>query len=599
MMRRVAEEDLTRCPASMTGRQEIGLVAVSYARTGRSLDLDAALRAAEVVGRTEVTAGGIAMATWGRIPDGAPAMLLTKETRRREQQVDAVAIRRMLVDRDEPGLAEMMPSFGAATSHGDALTIATDALGFRHVYYRCGHGWAAVSTSARVLAALAPTTIDHEGAAVQSLLGWQLRDRTLFDGVTKLPAGMMATIRRGELALVPFVQETSRETCELGVAVDAMTTMLRTYLGAYLDDHPDAVLQLTGGQDSRLLLSAVEPSRRKGLNVLTLGPATAPDVVIAAYLAKRYGMQHEVLDLAEVARLGGEEAYERCVLAAKALEFGADPIARAALDVAEEHAPPGPRISGLGGEVARGFYYLGRGTSVPVTSQRAKRLTDWRMFANESVEPDVLSSEFRTWARDFANREVLSVLEETRLSWLSATDDLYLRQRMQRWAGVTETAVSSVRQVVNPMLDDRWIATTTALSPRDKRHSLFLARLQVSLDEELARVALDGRPAPIAYAQPGPRTATQQHLATGRAAGRKLLQRVSGRRRPPAGGYDLASQVIQHWRQHPDLIGSLANSEIIDRQWIDDLLMGRREATPSTVAFVTNLSLAAARTSAE
>ena len=32
----------------------------------------------------------------------------------------------------------------------------TDSLGYRHLYARVGHGWAAMSTSARALAACEP-----------------------------------------------------------------------------------------------------------------------------------------------------------------------------------------------------------------------------------------------------------------------------------------------------------------------------------------------------------------------------------------------------------------------------------------------------------
>ena len=59
--------------------------------------------------------------------------------------------------------------------------------------------------------------------------------------------------------------------------------------------------------------------------------------------------------------------------------------------------------------------------------------------------------------------------------WLAATDDFYLSQRMQRWAGVTDTAVCLDRSVVNPMLDDRFIAIARGMAPESKRGSLFLA----------------------------------------------------------------------------------------------------------------------------
>ena len=123
------------------------------------------------------------------------------------------------------------------------------------------------------------------------------------------------------------------------------------------------------------------------------------------------------------------------------------------------------------------------------------------MFVNESVlhrTPWIRSSS--RWAREFAVGELYSLsFAATGRDWMAATDDFYLEQRMQRWAGVTGTAVCFDRVVTNPMLDDRFIDIARSLAPRDKRNSMFLSRLQVALDEELARLPLDGRPPPMTY----------------------------------------------------------------------------------------------------
>lgn len=499
----------------------------------------------------------------------------------------------MLVGGDRRALAQMLPTFGAVQQRGSAVTATTDALGFRHLFYRVGDGWAAVSTSARVLAELAPTALDRDGLAVQSLLGWQLRGRSMFESVTKVPAGRLVEIQDGRLRVDAFTDEPDDERIGLTDAVASMSSMLRGYLGAYLDDHRDAVLQLTGGQDSRLLLSAIEPRRRNGLRVMTLGRPDSPDVRIAAGLARRYGMRHEILSVDGLDALDPEEAYARCVAAAGAIELGADPLAWAALDFAEARAMPGPRISGLGGEVARGFYYLGRDGNGPVTEARARRLADWRMFVNEAVESSALRPEFRERAREVAHAEVLAALAEGGRSWFEATDEFYLGQRMQHWAGATESPVSARRRIVNPMLDDRWIATVRALAPADKAGSRFLARLQIELDADLAGLPLEGRPSPATYVTPGLRSSWQRGTTTVAKAGRKLGQRARRRGRPPVGGEILAGAVMRHWRAHPDSLTGLAESDVVEPAWLDEVLAGRHEPGPSTVAFLLNLSLAA------
>ena len=41
-----------------------------------------------------------------------------------------------------------------------------------------------------------------------------------------------------------------------------------------------------------------------------------------------------------------------------------------------------------------------------------------------------------------------------------------LQHRVQRWAGVSDTAVRFDREVVNPMLDDRFLDYAVAVPPR-------------------------------------------------------------------------------------------------------------------------------------
>lgn len=571
-----------------------GFVAVSAVDGGCPPTLAAAASVVAPESVCDGTGPGLQTATWGLggpLADGR-TLVLTRELRRRNLVIEPEDVARMLAGEDRKALAEMLPTFGAVRHDGGAVTATTDALGFRHLYHRVGDGWAAVSTSARVLAGLAPTSLDHDALAVQCLLGWQLRGRSLFESVTKVPAGRTVEVRDGRLQLDAFTDEPDGERIGISEAVSSMSSMLRGYLGAYLDDHPDAILQLTGGQDSRLLLSAIEPRRRRGLRVVTLGRPDSPDVRIAAGLARRYGMRHEIISVDGLDTLEPDEAYARCVAAAGAIELGADPLAWAALDFAEARAMPGPRISGLGGEVARGFYYLGRHGDGPVTEARARHLADWRMFVNEAVESSALRPAFRERAREVAHGEVLTALLDGGRSWFEATDELYLAQRMQHWAGATESPVSARRRIVNPMLDDRWIATVRALAPEDKAGSRFLARLQVELDVELARLPLEGRPSPATYVTPGWRSSWRRGATTMAKAGRKLGQRVRGRGRPPVGGEILADAVVTYWRAHPETVAGLAEGGVVEPGWLDDVLAGRRDPGPGTVAFLLNLAVA-------
>jgi len=515
---------------------------------------------------------------------------LAASARRHDQDLSPAEVRRLFRD-DPSALAEVLPTFAAAvaTPSGE-VSVATDYLGFRHVFSGARDGAAIISTSSRACAVELGSGLDLDAVAVQSSLGWQLGQRTLFEGVQKVGPGGIATLADGALTVSTSRRPGPEVHLDLDEAVRTAAAVLRTYLSRYLEDHPDAGLQLTGGQDSRLLLSAIPTNRRRGLRVVTLGTPGDPDVDIAADLATRLGMRHELLSLSGLEDLEPAEAYRLCLDAARRLDYSADPLAHAALSYAEARSEPGPRISGLGGEVARGFYYLGLPTSAPVSPRRARRLARWRMFVNEAVPVDALDPAFGDWARDVATREVVRVLTETGRPWMAATDDLYLGHRIQRWGGVTETAVCLDRQIVNPMLDDRFISVATALQPLDKRNSRFLSRLQLELDPELGSYPLDGRPAPAAYAHRSVRNSARLTAATLDKARRKVQQRVRGEARPPAGGEVLAAKVVEHWRADPTALEALGGLHVFRAGWLEALVTdGATPAPSSAVALMVNL----------
>jgi asparagine synthase (glutamine-hydrolysing) len=529
--------------------------------------------------------------TWG-LPEwdsDRDALLLAAAVRQHERDLTPAEVRQLLLG-DRSGLAQVLPTFAAAvTTPTGGTAVATDYLGFRHVFHGQRDGTGIVSTSSQVCAVELGAGLDLEAVAVQSSLGWQLGQRTLFEDVRKLAPGGIATLEDGAVTLSSYLGPDPLERIDLDHAVRRAAEVLRTYLTSYVEDHPDAGLQLTGGQDSRLLLSAVPKDRRRGLRVVTLGLAGNPDVDIAAALAARYGMRHELLSLSGLEDLDPAEAFALCLEAARRLDFSADPLARAALAFAESRSEPGPRISGLGGEVARGFYYLGLPTTAPVSPKRAERLAHWRMFVNEAVPAEALDASFAGWARDFATQEVVRVLEATGRPWMAATDDLYLTHRMQRWAGVTETATCLDREIVNPMLDDRFISIAQALAPLDKRNSRFLSRLQLELDAELGSVPLEGRPAPAAYAHRSPRNSASLTTATLGKARRKVVQRLRGETRPPAGGEILAAKVVEHWRDDPGALGPLEGLGVFSQAWLDALVSGADTPPTSAVALMVNL----------
>lgn len=538
--------------------------------------------------------GPVTLANWGlsSLPTDPETIVLSSVMRTTHGTVAPGLIAAAM--RDDPSkLTQLLPPFAAIRRDDEGITAVADSMGFRQLFHgtESASNTGILSTSALVSGWVASAQFDHTAIAVQSLLGWQLGQRTLFRGINKFAPGTVARLDASGLNI--HVPELAREPdLSLDEAVTKCAALLRTSLEALLDDHPNAVLQLTGGQDSRLLLSAIPVARRRGLRAMTLEVPGAGDIALARALAERYGLRHEVHGLASLEGLSPAEAWKRTRDAAMRLDGMSNPIALAALAVAESSFEQGVRITGLGGEIARGFYYVGRVRDRPVTRADAEQLTSWRMFLNDAVEPGLLRSDFVAWGRETANSEVYSALAAGSSEWFRATDELYFRHRMQRWAGLNETAVAYQRTVINPMLDPHFLDIAARLAPRDKAQSRFLARLQMELDPELGRIPLEGRPAPIAYAHPSAWRTAAIAASAARRLVKKVLQRVRKGNRAPAGGTVLADKVVEHWRQNPSILRLASLGDFVSTEWLEQVLDGRIQPRPSSVAFVANLATA-------
>jgi asparagine synthase (glutamine-hydrolysing) len=537
---------------------------------------------------------GTELMWWGIDDDPADGLLLCRTARWRGQRISPGEAGAMLRHGHGLELGDVLPPFAPLVVERGRVVVATDVIGYRHIYVRRAKGWSAASTSLNALTALAPASLDSEALAVQSLLGWQLGERTVYHGIVKVPAGHRVTLRGGDARVERYVDGAVPDGVTLESAVRQAAALLRAYLNSYLDEQPQATLQLSGGQDSRILLSAIDPRRRRGLEAMTLWVPGNEDASIAADLAQREGLLHRVISMEGLEGLAPAVAYELCRTVSRRIAYMANPIANAGLAHAESESDREPRISGLGGEVARGFYYFGPIVPLPVTRTLSKALARWRLFTNESVPNGVLTDDFAQWARSFTTEQVHRALTATGERFWAATDEFYLFQRMQRWAGVIDSASCFQRDTVNPMLDRRFLDLVRALRPQDKQGSRFLGLLQMALDPELGRLPLDGRPAPEVYARGGLSTTWTRSVPTIQRTVKKLNQRARRVRMRPAGGDTLVSKVVAHWRETPDEAAALTRIDVVNESWLQSVLDGDVHPEPSAIAFLLNVATAAA-----
>lgn len=532
---------------------------------------------------------GCSVAVWGeyaRTRLAEEPLALVRGGRIATRDVTLADLRGWLAD-PTASTAHILPPYAGLGWDASVRRLAcvTDWLGFRQVYAARDGAEVALASSAAALAT--GRALDPTAFAAQSLLGWQPGDRTPYADVTKVAAGARVELGAGTLTVTP-PEGTVAPVVDSPATVARAAGLIRDFVCAYLDDHPDTLLQLTGGLDSRILLAAIPPARRQHVTALTLHDPESDDLRIAADLTARDDMQHRIIDLAGLDALSPAEAYAWCRSAAERVDGMADPLAFAAVAWAERGVADQPRLSGLGGEAARGFYYFGPDLPVPVTRRMVDQLAGWRMFVNERVADEALAPAFLAERREHTVDAVFQVMRDTQLPWWPATDEFYLFGRMQRWAGVLATARCQDRASVNPMLQRDFLDIARGLPPAAKRNMGFLAAILMHLDAQLAAIPLEGRPAPQVYAHRGPtRTGRLAALQVGKVY-RKAQQRRTSGAHVPIGGGALAARVVEHWRENPGDLEAIAPLGIVSQPWLERLVDGG-DADAATVGFVLNL----------
>ncbi|QXJ25561.1 hypothetical protein AGRA3207_007073 [Actinomadura graeca] len=524
-------------------------------------------------------------------PDGTAALVLRPHDHSFAEP-DLLTLReRVLTGK---GLSELSAPFAGVAAENGALTAATDWLGMRQLYGIQGEGWAAIGTSARELGLLAGRGPDHEALGVYRLVGHFLDQDTAFDGVTTLRAGHGWTLADGRLTeneiqpgdfraeRAPSAEEAVRELAEV----------LRASMEHLLDEYPDAVLQLSGGLDTRLVLAAIPPARRVGLGTLTLSASDSGDAATAALLAERTRMRREVIDLAELERLDPPEVHRLVLEASRRHEQILNPLHLALLDWVEERTDDAPRISGLGGELARGMYYPMQRQHPGVTPKLVDRLAKWRIFSLDPVDAACLDPVFARESTAATMSRLHDIFGGITGDWLSATDAYYYRQRYHRAVGGVITSSCTEHTGLNPLLHPRFVAIAETLPPSVKRGSRFNARLLSALDPDLASLPMDTGVRPSALMAPRPLALVRTARDKGTKIVHKTRQRLS--RRGDAGSVHsaLARSLVAHWRSEPRLLEPVAASGLVDLGWMDRLLAGPDVPAPATTGFIALLEAA-------
>jgi asparagine synthase (glutamine-hydrolysing) len=465
---------------------------------------------------------------------------------------------------------------------GDRVTIRTDGPGLKHVYVTETRDHFAASTSAGVLASFAGAQLDEGSVAQLALLGFLLGTRSLFEGVSLLEVGTAVTLSHGSMRIS---QQDARGVPQARSGCDA----IRRSVADLLEGSPEAVLELSGGLDSRVILAAMTRVQRRGRIGFTIDSGDGTDARIARALAVREGLEHVVVSGQPWSGRDPMEVHERVQRAARVREFATNALAGATLDIIEELAPPGARLTGVNGEYVRGFYHPGTLPREQVSRPSVRRVLHWRMLTNDRVSDSLLQPE---WRSHQVNSLVDSLNEDlrTRSHWLRiALDEFYLHQRVRRWAGPSYSKASVHRRILAPFLHPAFLNWAASTSISERAGSRALARVLCELEPELGRMPLADGLTPAQISASGASDRVRALNRRGAKVIRKVEQRLRASRRPPSGSAEILDPLTEAWSIGRPFEGLsrlpfLAQGQL--ERWHDD----PSSLDSSTASFLVNLS---------
>lgn len=362
------------------------------------------------------------------------------------------------------------------------LELLNDFLGMEQVYYaRRGEQWL-ISNSVQLIERIAgPRPLDLMGASLMISLGWVAADRTLRQGIRVFPAGQRWIWEKGQAEpqrrstmaarlgagsplgeggdLLPGSHKKASADDETWMELARSLTALCAALGSQFPGQENVIeCPVTAGRDSRLLVAL---ARRAGLHpqYYTGGEPSSADVQIGVKIAQLYDLPHQVhaVTAGDVAQRweGLAQRYVRRYDGMSSLWQLGD-----VLTMPEHVDRLVVTLWGIGGEIARGFYYRpllflsGRHDLPAVSAFLVRRLIQPHggLLTQEALELT------KAFIEGFVRNQVAAGYAP-----IDAPDLFYAYQRVGRWAGNNARKTAPVCDHFSPFCSRPWVQATLAL----------------------------------------------------------------------------------------------------------------------------------------
>jgi hypothetical protein len=321
--------------------------------------------------------------------------------------------------------------------------------------------------------------------------GFPLGSVTPFPGVTAMAGSVTLRLLNGASARVPGPADGAVPgggRAGAGGVADALVAAA----GPARDAGGPVQLSLTGGKDSRLIAAALV---KAGVPVraVTHGFADHPDVVVAAEIAQRLGIEHVVrTPAAPGQRVDVLGRIRATVLVADGMLSAFENVGRP-----DPAASPALTAGGHGGELLRGGYAETAGRPGSSRGLRGALSPARRAARSAELLRRLTTKHLGLVRRGPAASYVASLAPWTpRLarSPLHALDDFYLVNRAGRWSAAARQAYLLRERLVQPLFDDRVVLAARTVPLADRVSGALSAAVLAELSPALADVPLAGKP---------------------------------------------------------------------------------------------------------
>lgn len=367
--------------------------------------------------------------------------------------------------------------FAAVLEDGPSTTIYVSPDGVTQIFYAVSNGsfyWG-TNVSQVLRASGLSWQWNYDALGDVSVFGHLLGKETLQVGISRVLAGELVKWDGKSLTstVIPPPQLTHIHGPQ--AAVDLLMTSVRNH------SHPDDVISMSAGFDSRLILAAHLASGLKP-RLLVMGPAEATDVSIAYAIAKRFDLEIQQVVLTGNWMLQDRLAISRETSGTKTIENWHT------YEYVAASGHTGGIWIGSNGEFARTFF-VDRGAAFLAVNAMGRAGIDkfWNAKLSRTSIPSELTPHLnQQFAENLSSpdrkRRLDALFPQRSLGQLN--DALYL-ERVRQFISNGLRLVSMHALPKTPFLDSQWIAVIRSLPRRNKLanwwHRYAIGKLMPSL----------------------------------------------------------------------------------------------------------------------